>query len=246
MAGTISNAGIDGYQPPPAPGGGTVTGLVFFDLNSDGVQGPGEAGIPGVSVTIIAASGQTLLVTTDANGFYTAVNVPAGSATIDVLDQTLPSGVTHTIAGVDPSTVSVPSGGSVDAGIDGYAPSTTVPSGPPGAVTGVVFLDNNGNGGQDGNEPGLPGVSVLITAANGQIFSAITGPTGIYSVTGVAPGTASVDVVNSTLPPNMTQTAGVDPSTVVVPSGGVGNAGIDGYRPQVIEQPPATPVLPVS
>ena len=246
LAGTINNAGIDGYRPPPAPGGGTVTGLVFLDLNSDGVVSAGEPGIPGVAVTITAANGQTVVVTTDANGNYTATNVPPGLATIDVVDSTLPAGVTHTSAGVDPSTAIVPSGGSVNAGIDGYVPSTTPPGGPLGSVTGVVFLDNNGNGTQEPNEPGLPGVSVLITAANGQIVSVVTGPTGVYTATGVAPGTAIVDVVNSTLPPNLVQTAGVDPSTVVVPSGGVGNAGIDGYRPQVIEQPPATPVLPPS
>jgi uncharacterized protein (DUF2345 family) len=245
LPGTINNAGVDGYQPPPAPGGGSVTGLVFFDLNSDGVQGPGESGIPGVAVTITAANGQTVVVTTDANGTYTATNVPPGAATVDVVDSTLPPGLTHTIAGVDPSTAVVPSGGTVSAGIDGYAPSTTPPSGPPGSVTGIVFLDNNGNGSQEPNEPGLPGVSVLVTAANGAIISVVTDQNGVYTATGVAPGTATVDVVNSTLPPQLTQTAGVDPSTVVVPSGGVGNAGIDGYRPQVIEQPPATPVLPV-
>ncbi len=163
---------------------------------------------------------------------------------MDVVDATLPAGVTHTSAGVDPSTVNVVSGGSTNAGIDGYRPTTTAPGGPLGSVTGIVFLDNNGNGSQEPNEPGLPGVSVLVTAANGQIATAVTDATGVYTVTGVAPGTATVDVVNSTLPPNLTQTAGVDPSTVVVPSGGVGNAGIDGYRLQVIEQPPATPVQP--
>jgi len=244
LPGTINNAGIDGYQPPPAPGGGSVSGLVFFDLNNDGVQNPGETGIPGVGVAITAANGQTIVVTTDASGIYMATNVPPGTAAIDVVDSTLPPGLTHTIAGTDPSTVVVPSGGSVSAGIDGYRPSTTTPTGPLGSVTGVVFFDHNQNGAQEPNEPGLPGVSVLITAANGQIFSVLTGSTGIYTATNVPPGTATVDVVNSTLPPNLTQTAGVDPSTVLVPPGGVGDAGIDGYHFQLTVQPPATPVLP--
>ncbi|MEO8359479.1 MAG: SdrD B-like domain-containing protein [Vicinamibacteria bacterium] len=244
--GTINNAGIDGYQPPAPAGTGSVTGLVFFDLDNNGVQGPGESGIPGVSVAITAANGQTFVVTTDANGMYMAANVPPGTATIDVVDATLPPGVTHTSAGTDPSTAVVPSGGTVNAGIDGYRPTTTTPpGGPVGSVTGIVFLDNNGNGLQESNEPGLPGVSVLITAANGQIFSVVTNSSGVYLASNVPPGTATVDVVNATLPPNLTQTAGVDPSTVLVPSGGVGNAGIDGYRPQVVEQPPATPVMPV-
>jgi hypothetical protein len=197
-----------------------------------------------VSVTITAQNGQTFLVVTDASGLYMATNIPPGTALIDVVDSTLPPGVTHTIAGTDPSTAFVPSGGAVNAGIDGYLPTITPPGGPNGSVTGLVFLDNNGNGAQDSNEPGLPGVSVLVTAANGQIVSAVTDSTGVYTVSGVAPGAATVDVVNSTLPPNLVQTAGTDPSSVVVPAGGVGNAGIDGYRPEVIVQPPATPVLP--
>lgn len=246
LAGTINNAGADGYQPPAPTGTGAVAGLVFFDLNNDGIQNPGESGIPGVSVTITAANGATVVVVTDANGFYQALNVPEGTATVDVVDATLPAGVTHTIAGTDPSTVSVVAGGTANAGIDGYRPSTIAPAGPPGSVTGIVFLDNNRNGVQDSNEPGLPGVSVLVTAANGQIFTVVTDPTGAYNVANVPPGIATVDVVNATLPPNLVQTAGVDPSTVNVPSGAVGNAGVDGYYLQVVEQPPATPILPPS
>lgn len=244
LPGTINNAGIDGYQPPPPPGGGTVTGLVFFDTNNDGVQNPGEAGIPGATVTITAANGQTVVVTTDANGIYTAANVPPGVATVDVVDASLPPGVTHTVAGIDPSTVNVVSNVVNNAGLDGYRPTTTPPVGPTGSVTGVVFLDANGNGIQDPNESGLPGVSVLITAANGQIIPVVTDSTGTYTAPNVPPGTATVDVVNSTLPPNLAQSAGVDPSTVNVLSGQVNNAGIDGYRPQIVVQPPATPVLP--
>jgi hypothetical protein len=243
LGGTINNAGIDGYQPPPAPGGGSVMGLVFFDLDGNGIQGPGENGIPGVSVSITAQNGQTFLAITDASGNYMAMNIPPGTATIDVVDSTLPPGATQT-AGTDPSTAVVPPGGTVNAGFDGYRPTITPPGGSLGSVTGVVFLDNNGNGVRDANEPGLPGVSVLITAANGQIVSVVTDSTGAYTVSGIAPGVATVDVVNSTLPPNLVQTAGADPSTVVVPPGGAGNAGIDGYRPEIIEQPPATPILP--
>jgi hypothetical protein len=245
IPGTISNAGVDGYRPPPAAGAGSVIGLVFFDLDNNGFQGPGESGIPGVSVAVTAQNGQTVVAVTDGSGLYLASNVAPGTATVDVVDSTLPPGVTHTIAGVDPSTVVVPASTTVSAGSDGYRPTITPPGGPIGSVTGIVFLDNNGNGAQESNEPGLPGVSVLITAANGQIVSVVTNQTGVYTAPGIAPGTATVDVVNSTLPPNVVQTAGIDPSTVVVPPSGVGNAGIDGYRPQVVDQPPATPVLPV-
>jgi fimbrial isopeptide formation D2 family protein len=307
---------------------GSVVGRVFRDDNGNGSQGASEPGLAGVQVRITNGA-FSQVVTTDANGNYRLDNVPVGTATVDVIDSTLPAGVTQT-AGVDPSAVTVLLNQVNDAGADGYrlpppvatsnsattalntpvtfpitgddssAPGTTIdpssvdldPSTPgqqkertvpegkftvdpsgnvnftpnPGVtgpvtpiqytvsdstgaisnpatlsvtvgpatrgdVTGVVFRDDNGNGTQDPSEPGIPNVSALVT--NGSFSqTAVTDANGKYTAVGVPTGTATVDVVDSTLPAGLTQTAGQDPSTVTVVAGQSNDAGKDGYRPK--------------
>ena len=85
--------------------------------------------------------------TTNAAGLYSAV-VPAGPAVTDIVESTLPPGVKQT-AGVDPTTLSVPVGGTATDS-DGFQPT--------GKVKGTVFEDTNGNGIRDKGEPGLPNV----------------------------------------------------------------------------------------
>ncbi|WP_272974155.1 SdrD B-like domain-containing protein, partial [Croceibacter atlanticus] len=77
----------DGYYLPD----GTVTGHVFEDTNNNGVQDAGEIDLAGVDVVITEADGTTQVVTTDADGNWTAT-VAAGTTTVDVDETTLPAG----------------------------------------------------------------------------------------------------------------------------------------------------------
>ncbi|WP_452231525.1 hypothetical protein, partial [Lacinutrix sp. MEBiC02595] len=74
---------------------------------------------------------------------YTIPGVPAGTVDIVVDTTTLPAGASLT-EGTEPTSVTVPTNGSVDAGIDGY---TTA-----GTVTGTVYNDEDGDGIQNGTE----------------------------------------------------------------------------------------------
>ncbi|WP_457664695.1 SdrD B-like domain-containing protein [Thiolapillus sp.] len=219
---TATDAGNDGYQPNP----GTVSGHLFIDTNGNGTQDAGEPDLPNVDVVITDSTGATQTVSTDASGNYSA-NVPAGSTTtnVDETDPDFPANHTQT-AGMDPTTVTVPAGGNGDAGVDGYQPN-------PGTVTGHLFIDTNGNGTQDAGEPNLPNVDVVITDALGNVQTVSSDANGNYTATGVAPGTATVNVdeTDTHFPANHTQTAGTDPSNVSVPTGGTVDAGNDGYRP---------------
>ncbi|MDH3368290.1 MAG: hypothetical protein OEO17_10625, partial [Gemmatimonadota bacterium] len=95
-----------------------VIGKVFEDANGNGVQDGTETGI--ASVTVVVTSGAfTGSGVTDATGVWSVVGVPAGVATVDVDDTTLPPGAVQT-AGTDPSTVNVVAGVPADAGVDGY------------------------------------------------------------------------------------------------------------------------------
>jgi SdrD B-like protein len=57
---------------------GGLCGVVFNDLNHDGIQQSGEPGLPGVEVTINDGT-STFTVFTDQNGVYDAPGVTAGS-----------------------------------------------------------------------------------------------------------------------------------------------------------------------
>ncbi len=224
--GQNNNAGFDGYQPR-----GDVVGIIFYDTNGNGALDSGEPRLGGVDVKITDAFGGIRTVTTNASGEYTALSVPASAtpATVDVVESTLPAGVSQT-AGTDPSPVVVQVGKTVananpnDAGIDGYRRQ--------GTVTGVVFTDTNGDGIQNPGEPGIPNVDVQITDAGGKVTTVTTGSDGKYTAPGVLEGTAIVNVVDATLPPNLTQTAGLDSSPVNVVANTTNDAGFDGYRPQ--------------
>jgi hypothetical protein len=130
-------------------------------------------------------------------------------------------------AGTDPTSVNVPAGSNTDIGDDGCQPQA--------AVFGHIFEDANGNGVQDGGEPDLPGVDVVITDSLGGIQTVTTDANGDYSAT-VPAGSTTADVDEATLPDGYIQTAGTDPTSVNVPAGSNTDIGDDGYQ-----RPTATP-----
>ncbi|MFN8439187.1 MAG: SdrD B-like domain-containing protein [Caldilineaceae bacterium] len=186
---------------------GTLTGSVFIDANHDQTQN-GSEGLGGVTVIITTSVGTTLSVTTDSNGLFT-VTVPIGNTQVDVRDSDLPAGVVQ-VAGSDPSTVNVPSGGTVQ-DLNGYEQR--------GLLYGHIYEDKDGNGVQTAGEPNLSGVSVVITDAFGLTQTVMTDGSGNYTATvatgsASSPYTATVDVVESSLPAGYLQTDGSDPTVV--------------------------------
>ena len=196
---------------------GKVKGVVFWDKDGDGAQDPNEPGIPNVDVVVTDNTGSTQTITTDDEGMYMAM-VPIGSAEIDIVESTLPDEAVQT-AGTDPTTVTVPEGGTAT-DIDGYV----LPS---GKIEGVVYLDTNGNGSQGPNEPGIENVNVVITDSLGIVQTLTTDSDGEYSAV-VPSGPVVTNIVESTLPDGAVQTEGSNPTTVVVPEGGTATDR-DGY-----------------
>ena len=98
-------------------------------------------------------------------------------------------------------------------------------------ITGLVYEDTNGNGTQDVGELGIPNVDVLITDSDGIMQTVTTDANGVYTTTTVAPGNATIDIVDGTLPAGATQTEGTDPTVVTVPAGGTASD-IDGFQLQ--------------
>ena len=216
VAGSSVDGGTDGYFVPA-----TLTGHIYDDVNGNGAQDGGEPDLSGVDVLITDANGDTQTVTTDVNGDWTATSLPPGSTAADVDEGTIPAGATQT-EGTDPTSTVAVAGSSVDGGTDGYFV--------PATLTGHIYDDVNGNGAQDGGEPDLSGVDVLITDANGDTQTVTTDVNGDWTATSLPPGSTAADVDEGTIPAGATQTEGTDPTSTVAVAGSSVDGGTDGYQ----------------
>ena len=160
-----------------------VNGQAFNDADGDGFPDVGEAGIPGVTVTLPGAL-QPVTVT-NAAGQYTFTLETAGPVSVSAA---LPGGFFPTTPSTVFLTVTLEATRTVNFG---YAPVTSTF----GVIYGTVFDDGNANGTQDFGENGLSGVTVASTGASNtpdttNVFGqyALTFPlTGTYIVTEANP-----------------------------------------------------------
>ena len=146
--------GIDfGNAPPPATG---IHGVKWFDRDGNGIREPDEPGIPGVTIYDDANDNGVLdpgelRTETTADGVYWFKDLSVGG---HVIREIVPTGFKQ----------SFPPGGfyrfdlgprDIIEGVDfGNAPL------PGGEVLGAKWLDRDGDGARDANEPGIAGVTI--------------------------------------------------------------------------------------
>ncbi|MBU6163358.1 MAG: carboxypeptidase regulatory-like domain-containing protein, partial [Myxococcales bacterium] len=123
---------------------GVIQGVVFDDLNGNGVQDLGEPGVGGVTVTVSGVGAEVTAI----DGAYRFGDVNPGEYDIVV---SLPAG--YAASTTLSQRLGVPSNGSRTASFGLQVL---------GVIQGVVFNDGNGNALQDGNELGLSGVVVTL------------------------------------------------------------------------------------
>ena len=204
-------------------GTGRLGDTIWLDLDGGGSVDAGEPGIPGAIVTLTWAGPDGDLgtaddvvyatQTTDADGGYEFENLPAGAFRVDVAN--LPPGLSPTFDPDDgtpnSSLVSLTPGQSDRAQDFGYRGDATVGD--------TVWLDFDGDGTQDANEPGIPGILVTVTSpgADGTIGTAddivvtqTTDANGKYLVTGLPPGTTVVSYASSALAPGYVPNSDLD------------------------------------
>jgi hypothetical protein len=119
-----------------APAQGSVSGLVFHDLNGNGSQDAGEPGLVGWTVT--ATEGADVRSgTTDGTGHFTITNVPSGTREVRVVP---PLGWMQTTP--DPPGILVGTSGDSPAGSFGFDEVPNVPAlgGLGGALLGLSLL----------------------------------------------------------------------------------------------------------
>ena len=186
---------------------GSIGDTVWLDINSNGVQDAGEPGIAGVTVTLLDSNDNSRSAVTNADGWYTFTGLPAGIYTVSVDPATLPAGYNQTY---DLDGLSTPHNVVVTLGEDENRVDADFGYQALGSIGDTVWLDVNNNGVQDGDEIGIPNVTVRIRYANGTVIERITNSAGQYLFTDLPPGDYTISVVSSTLPDGLTPTYDLD------------------------------------
>lgn len=189
-------------------GTGSIGGTVWFDQDRDGVVDPTEARLDAIDVTVtwlgpdgVLGNGDDVqyATTTDLTGTYLISSLPSGDFEVEVDTNTVPIGyVNVSDPGGENDNLSqlTLGGGAADLGHDfGYAGTDLIGD--------LVWLDQDGDGTQNGAEPGLGGIILELThfgldgVAGGNddsSFTTTTGAAGNYEFTGLPPGVFEVEV----------------------------------------------------
>ena len=207
---------------PPAPVDpmdGIFGNRYFVDTNENGLQDPNEPGVVGATVNLWTADAagnpiaQVGTTTTAASGLYEFTGL--SRSTTYVVQFVDPTGDGFTTANVgsndfidsdvdangisDPVTLGTQR---VNRSIDAGAQPADSPEPPAPVNDGVTgnrfFVDTDGNGAQDPNEPGVVGATVNLWTADAagnpiaQVGTTTTGASGLYTFTGLSRTTTYV------------------------------------------------------
>jgi hypothetical protein len=152
---------------------GGISGTKYHDLNGNGQADAGEPGLEGWEITL--STGATT--TTDANGFYSFIDVPPGTYTVTETQQ---AGWKASTAGGESREVVLGSAEIVQ-DVDFFNHQTST-------VSGRKWRDNNFNGQRDIGEVYLAGWTMVATWGEDQSRTTTTNAEGRYTLENLVAG----------------------------------------------------------
>jgi protocatechuate 3,4-dioxygenase beta subunit len=180
----------------PAQTGATVSGVIFNDIDADGVFDSTESGIGGRTVYLDTNNNLVMdtseqRTTTDSNGGYQFTGLSSGTYKVRQIlpggwKQTTPSkGYAHTITLSSNQSLAN----------QNFGAWQSIP------INGVVYNDANGNKVRDSGEAGLANFRVYIDSNNNSAFDAgetsvFSDSNGDWSFTNLNPGQYSIRIVD--------------------------------------------------
>ncbi|MCH5187742.1 MAG: carboxypeptidase regulatory-like domain-containing protein [Oscillospiraceae bacterium] len=214
---------------------GSIVGAVWNDEDGNGERGAEESGIADVTVTIIAPDGVERKAVTGEDGSYKFEELLPGDYALKV---TAPEGMVCTTPEAESTTVTVNSGKAAEHSVGYRTPEPEL-----GAITVLVWNDENGDGKRGEEESGIAGAAVAITDAAGAEKKAVTGEDGSYKFEELPAGVYSLKV---TAPEGMEcTTPEAESATVTVKSGETSEHGV-GYKTPKSEPKPEPEKIPLS
>ena len=145
--------------------GPAILGIKFLDVNGDGIRQPNETGLANIPFLLEPATSSNgvfdagtgeVSTTTDANGAFSFINLVPGNY---VIRETIPPGLSPTT----PNPLAVTLGNTNVNVLFGNTPITG------SRIVGCKYLDLDGDGFRDGDEPGIKNVRIYIDSnGNGQ------------------------------------------------------------------------------
>jgi len=148
--------------------GPAILGIKFLDENRDGIRQPNERGLANIPFLLEPATGANgvfnaangeLSITTDANGAFSFINLVPGNY---VISETIPPGLSPTT----PNPLAVTLG---NTNVNVLFGNSIIPPIPGSRIVGCKYLDLDGDGFRDGDEPGIKNVRIYIDSnGNGQ------------------------------------------------------------------------------
>ena len=232
-----------GYVPDI--GEAVIEGTVWADVNGDGVRGPGEVGIEGVSVDLWEDTDGDGIVdtivgtaTTGPDGSYQVTDITFtgdeltdGRELVAIVDQTDP----ELVAFCNPTAVAACGSTPAQSTPITVLPNDVVSDVDFGFDTDSVFTvqdriwnDENGDGVFDVTEQGVGGVTVDLLDSNGNVVaSTATNPDGMFSFEGLTAGDYEIQISDNSGELNgLTETTGTGGSALITVNGA--STGADG------------------
>jgi uncharacterized surface anchored protein len=184
--------------------------IVWYDMNGNGIQDGGEAGVPGVAVTLYESDATTVISTTTTNALGNYIFTGLVEETYVVGFSNLPVGFTISPKNADAQGLNGELNSDVNVGTqqtdaillgegeDKLSVDMGIVPPPTSASLGnLVWFDLNNDGLQNSGEPGVQGVGVaLLDNAGNAVQYTTTNGNGEYYFVGLSPDTYSVEFSN--------------------------------------------------